>query len=150
MIVDTILEKGVCDAYRSKVQRARSKAELAAVLDANACECLALRNVNGELCGFIKDEFAPFINGNFINDNGGYTASVWCGHKGKIELVSDVTAIMGHGKTNVRIVVNPNNIKRVFVSGCNVKVSLGENAKLYIDTPDALEIDNENVKIRRI
>lgn len=150
MIVDTILEKGVCDAYSGKVQRARSKAELAAMLDANACEWLAIKNKDGALCRFVMDEFAPFVNGNFINDNGGYTASVWCGHKGKIELVTDITAIIGHGKTNVRIVVAPHNIKRVFVSGCKVQVSLGDGARLYIDTPDEIEIDNVNVKIRRI
>lgn len=151
-LVDFILwETNVCDRYSGRLRDAVSKRDVAAMLDVNVCEWLAVNNVSHGMRVWLLSEFSPFINGRFVNDGRGYTASVWCPDDGLVDTGTDVACILGCGGTEVVVSVPDNSVRRVFVSGCRVHVALGENSRLYVDaTEDCLVDEVGGVRLKRI
>lgn len=147
--LDKIMRIGVCERYRGRLEACKSKYDVASMLDVNFCEWLASRNLENGLSSWVSDSFGGFVNGRFERDAGGYSVSVWCPNGEPVELRTSVTCILGDGSTDVEVVVPEHSVRRVFVSGCRVSVSIPNGSVLYVDTDGSGSVDaKEGVRVK--
>lgn len=147
--LDEILQMGVCDRYKGRLEACKSKYGVASMLDVNFCEWLASRNIENGLCQWVSENFGSFINGRFNRQSGGYSVSVWCPGGEPIELETAITCILGNGGTDVEVIVPEHSVRRVFVSGCRVSVNIPSGSVLYVDTDGSGSVESkEGVKVK--
>lgn len=122
----------ICERYFEPVVKAKSKKELADLMDINVCDWLAKTDVEcGDVGEMVSENFGNYINGKFVNQNEGYTTSIHCGQNDEY-IVAD-SDIMLFIDCDVELVVRKYMVNRIFCSRSKIRVRLDERAKLVVD-----------------
>lgn len=142
----------VCGRYAGAVGRARSKFDLAALLDVNVCEWLCRMEARHGVSEWMRREFHNYLNGRFVAHCDGYTCALVSGFLGRYEVEETVTAFVGCGR--VEIAVPDNAILRVCCGGGDYSVLLGEGARLHAYVVEGTRFDagdyGDRVKVETI
>ena len=142
----------ICEKYLKPIGEAKSKKDLADLMDINVCEWLCQMNAkHGGIGRWLTDNFGNFINGRFITDTNGYTTVIYVkmNHFEKeFPLASTVTAFID---CDVKLLVRKNEVRRIVCSNCHINALVEENAELLIVHDGHCEITvdkQENAKFK--
>lgn len=123
----------ICEQYLKPIAEAKSKKDLADLMDINVCEWLCQMNAkHGGIGNWLVENFGNFINGKFITDTKGYTTVIYVGmvrYDNVFPLASTVTAFID---CDTKLLVRKNEVRRVVCSDCHINVMLEENSEILI------------------
>lgn len=140
----------ICEQYLKPIADAKSKKDLADILDINACEWLCQMNAkHGGIGEWVAANFGNFINGRFSNANDGYDTSLYCGFKSAMPMVlrTTVTCFID---SEVDIKLQKYEIRRIVCSNSIVRVKFEDESRLLAVKDKETEIvieENDKSKI---
>lgn len=109
---------GLCKEYTDKWDECKDKKDLInTVLDSNGVEflCDGVQFKWGLTSKFIKENFADFINGNYLCKNPkGYSTELFCKYQGEINVRSTIVVVID---STVTLIVPPNAFVKVYAVG---------------------------------
>lgn len=124
---------GLCDEYKAKWDEVTDKRELVDVgLDANGVDflCASCSGGWGLTTGFIRENFAGFINGHYTRNKDGYTSELYVGYRGAILQSSTITTVLGG---QIEIMIPKINICKIYVAaGSDVTIKCDGVCELYV------------------
>lgn len=140
----------ICEQYLKPIGEAKSKKDLADLLDINACEWLCQMNEkHGGVGEWVSENFGNFINGRFSNANDGYDTSLYCGFKSAMPMVLRTT-VTGFIDSEVDIKLQKYEIRRIVCSKSKVRVTFEEESHLLVVKDNETEMVFDNADESKI